>query len=104
VKIAAGVGVELRQIYLPRRCSHHPNNAPQQTSLNPNYRMEERDPPSLLPLERQAEGEGTNANAGDLRIWKLGHRRMSLEEGEAKTVPVPGDLRKRIGMAWLLTD
>jgi hypothetical protein len=36
VKIAAGVGVELRQIYLPGRCSHHPNNAPQQTNPNPN--------------------------------------------------------------------
>jgi hypothetical protein len=28
VKVDVDVGVKLRQIYLPRRCSHHPNNAP----------------------------------------------------------------------------
>jgi hypothetical protein len=81
VKITAGVGVELRQIYLPGRRSHHPNDAPQQISPNPNYKTEERDPPSLLPLERQAEGEGINAHAaGDLGIWELLFRRLSLEE------------------------
>jgi hypothetical protein len=65
VKVAADVRVELRQIYLPGRRSHHPNDAPQQTSPNPTYKMEEQGPPSLPPLERQGEEEGTNFFAGE---------------------------------------
>jgi hypothetical protein len=68
VKVAAGVGVELRQIYLPGRRSHHPNDAPQHTSSN--YKTEEeRGPLPLLPPERQAEGEGPRAHAGGDEIW-----------------------------------
>ena len=68
MKVAAGVGVELRQIYLPGRRPHHPNDAPQQTS--PNYKTEEeRGPLPLLPPERQAEGEGPRSQAGGDWIW-----------------------------------
>jgi hypothetical protein len=41
--------------------SHHPNDAPQQTS--PNYRTEERCPLPLLTSEGQAEEEGPKAPA-----------------------------------------
>ena len=58
MKDTAGVGVELRQIYLTGRRSHHPNNAPRPTKPKPNYIAEEPDPPSLPPPEQQAEGEG----------------------------------------------
>jgi hypothetical protein len=60
VKVAAGLEVELRQIYLPGSRSHHPNDAPQQKSPNPTYKTEERGPPSLLPPERQEKEEGTS--------------------------------------------
>jgi hypothetical protein len=70
VEIAAGVGVELRQIYLPRRCSHHPNNAPQQTSPNPNYIMEERDPP---PSCRQSGKRRERGPTPTLEIWGFGN-------------------------------
>jgi hypothetical protein len=73
VKVTVGMGVELRHNYLPEHRSHHHNDAPKQTSLNPNYRTEERGPPSLLPPKRQAEGEETNVHAGD-----LGFRELSL--------------------------
>jgi hypothetical protein len=67
VKVAAGMEVNLRQIYLHEHRSHHQHNdAPKETNVNPNYRTEERGPPSLLPPERRAEGERTNAHAGDL--------------------------------------
>jgi hypothetical protein len=46
MKVAAGVGVELRRIYLPGRHSHHPNDAPQQKSPNPTYKTNQRGPPS----------------------------------------------------------
>jgi hypothetical protein len=36
-KVAAGVGLELRQIYFSGRHSHHPNDAPRKTS--PNYKV-----------------------------------------------------------------
>jgi hypothetical protein len=65
VKVTAGVGVELMQIYLSGCRSHQPSDAPQQTSPNPTYKMEEQGPPSLLPLERQVEEEGTNFFAGE---------------------------------------
>ena len=62
MKINAGVGVEVRQIYLPRRRSNHPNDAPRQNYPNPNFYagMEKTGSASLLPPEQQAEGEGTN--------------------------------------------
>jgi hypothetical protein len=47
VKVAAGVRVKLRQFYLLGRRFHHPNDAPQQKSLNPTYKMEEQCPPSI---------------------------------------------------------
>jgi hypothetical protein len=62
MQVAAGVGLELRKIYLLGRRSHHSNDAPQQTS--PNYRTEEQGPLPLLPPERQEEGEGQKAHAG----------------------------------------
>jgi hypothetical protein len=65
VKVAADVGMELRQIYLPRRCSHHPNDTAQQKSRNPTYKTEERGPPTLLSPERQGEEEGTSFLAGE---------------------------------------
>jgi hypothetical protein len=81
VKVVADVGVELRQIYLSGRHSHHPNDAPQQKSPNPNYRTEERDPP-LSPATGAAKGERerTNALAGGGR--EIGRRRpVSRREG-----------------------
>ena len=68
MKDTAGVGVELSQIYLPGRRSHHPNNAPRPTKPNPNYIAEERGPPSLLPSEQQAEGEESSTLAGGDRV------------------------------------
>lgn len=68
MKDTAGVGVGLRQIYSSGRRSHHPNGARRPTNPNPNYRAEERGPPSLLPPE-QPEGEGASAPAGGDR-WK----------------------------------
>jgi hypothetical protein len=70
VKIAASVGVELRQIYLPGRCSHHPNNAPQQTSPNPNYRTEEWDPP---PSYRRSGKRRERGPTPTLEIWGFGN-------------------------------
>jgi hypothetical protein len=73
VKIAAGVGVKLRQIYLSRRRSHHPNDAPQQTIPNPKYKTEEWDPPPSYRRSGKREGEGINAHAArDLGIWSFG--------------------------------
>ena len=69
MKDTAGVGVELRQIYSSGRRSHHPNDAPRPTNPKPNYRAEERGPPSLLPPEQRQEGEGASAPAGGDR-WK----------------------------------
>jgi hypothetical protein len=63
------VGVKLRQIYSSGHRSHHPNSAPRSINPNPNYRAEERGPPSLLPPEQQSEGEGVSALAGEDR-WK----------------------------------
>jgi hypothetical protein len=83
VKVAAGVGVELRQFYLPGRRSHHSNDAPQQTSPNPNY-MKERGPSSLLPPEWQEEGEGTSVLAGV--DWRAPPP-LSLGEEEMKWSP-----------------
>jgi hypothetical protein len=37
LKVVVDVGVELMQIYLPRRRSHHPNDVPRKTKPNPNY-------------------------------------------------------------------
>lgn len=68
MKVAVGVGVDLRQIYLPERLSHHPNDAHKHTI--PNYKTEEEQGPlPLLPPERQAEGEGPRAHAGGDGIW-----------------------------------
>jgi hypothetical protein len=79
VKIAAGVGVELRQIYLPGRRSHHPSDAPQQTSPNPNYKTEERDLPLHPAAEAAIGGRGINAHTtGDLGIWEVAAA-LSLE-------------------------
>jgi hypothetical protein len=70
VKIAAGVGVDLRQIYLPRHRSHHPNNAPQQTSPNPNYKTKERDaPPSYHRSDNRRERRSTPTLP---EIWVFG--------------------------------
>ena len=70
MKDTAGVGVELRQIYSSGRRSHHPNDAPRPTNPKPNYRAEERGPPSLLPPEQQPKGEGASAPAGEDRRKK----------------------------------
>ena len=45
MKENAGMGVELRQIYLPVRRSHHPNDAPCQNLPNPNYHAKKGGPP-----------------------------------------------------------
>ena len=59
----ADVEMKLRQIYSFGRRSHHPNDTPRPTNPKPNYRTEERGPPSLLPPE-QPEKDGANALAG----------------------------------------
>ena len=65
MKDTAGVGVELKQIYLSECHSHHySNGVPRPVKSKPNYRAEERGPPSLLPSEQQAEGEGTSSLTG----------------------------------------
>jgi hypothetical protein len=64
VKVAVGVGVEVRQIYSSGRRSHHPNDATQQKNPNPNTKTEKQGPSSLLPPERPTEGEGTSALTG----------------------------------------
>ena len=69
MKDTAGMGVKLRQIYSSMRRFHHPNNAPRPTNPKPNYRAEERGPPSLLPPEQRLEGKGASAPAGGDR-WK----------------------------------
>jgi hypothetical protein len=71
MKNNASVGVELRQIYSSGRRSHHPNGAPPPAKPNPNYKAEERGPPSLPPPEQQTEGEGTSTNAGGDRWQKF---------------------------------
>jgi hypothetical protein len=68
MRITTDVGVELRQIYLPGYRSHHLNDAPQQTSPNPNYKIEERDPFLLPPATGAASG-----GRGDQRPrWRSG--------------------------------
>jgi hypothetical protein len=54
VKVATGVRVELKQIYLPRRCSHHPmmHRIRQALTLTIEWRNKVS---FLLLLERQGE-------------------------------------------------
>ena len=73
----AGVGVELSQIYLLGRRSHHPNDAPCHNLPNPNYhaKTEKTGSPSLLPPERLPEGGESSGSTAmrwpELRIPKV---------------------------------
>jgi hypothetical protein len=58
MKVAVGVGVELRQIYSTGCRSHNHNDLIQQTNPNPTTGWM-NDAPCLLSLERQGEVEGT---------------------------------------------
>jgi hypothetical protein len=58
VKIAASVRVELGHIYLPGRRSHHPNDAPQHTRPNHNYRTGEQGPPLPHAIGAARGGRG----------------------------------------------
>jgi hypothetical protein len=78
-----GSGVEAD--LFARASRHHPNDAPQQTSPNPDYRMEEQDPLSPVSSERRAEGERTNAHV----VVDLGgfvRRRPVAWRGRCETV------------------
>ena len=93
MKDTAGVGVELKQIYLSGRRSHHPNDAPRPTKPNPNYRAEEPDPlPSRRRSSRWRERRSarTPAEIGQKRITSLIAWR--LDQG-AKTFRVGTQLR-----------
>ena len=78
MKVIAGVGVELRQIYLSGRRSHHPNDAPCQKLSNPNYHPKRGTPPSCRRSGKRKErgpalppvasgGGGGGARAGKAR-------------------------------------
>jgi hypothetical protein len=55
MKDTVSVEVELRQIYLSGRRSHHPNSPPWPTKANPNYRAKRAD---SLPVAAGAAGGG----------------------------------------------
>jgi len=77
MKDDAGVGVEVRQIYLPGRRSHLTNGSPCQKLSNPNYHAK-KGSPSLLPPEQQAEGEGPSSSTDGLRRRRLGQGNRRL--------------------------
>jgi hypothetical protein len=82
VKVAAGMGVEVRQIYSAGRRSRHPNNAPHQTDPNPNYSAEEQGPPSSCRWSGGGKGDGCSR-------WRL--------EGSFRSVPpLARDERNRL--------
>jgi hypothetical protein len=58
MKDTSGVGVEMRKIYSPGCCSHHPNDVSWETCPNPNYpaRKEEQDLIPLVPAAGAASG------------------------------------------------
>ena len=74
MKDNAGVGEELRQIYLPGRRSHHPNDAPCQKTPSPKYHAKNGVP--LPPAAGAASGRrGAQHNRRRLEQEKLFRRR-----------------------------